>query len=130
MRRSIAAGATLLTGGRRPERAGWFYEPTVLGNVTPGMAAFDEETFGPLAPITIAHRREGRRAAREPHALRARRERLDTRDGDRRNARARDPAGAVFVNGMVKSDPRLPFGGISRASGWGRELAAQASASS
>ena len=122
VRRSIGAGATLLTGGRRPERAGWFYEPTVLGNVTPGMAAFDEETFGPLAPITIA--RDAKDAVRLANLTRfGLGASVWTRDAEIGEALAREiRAGAVFVNGMVKSDPRLPFGGI-KASGWGRELA-------
>lgn len=122
VRRSIAAGATLLTGGRRPERAGWFYEPTVLGDVVPGMAAFDEETFGPLAPITVA--RDARDAVRLANLTRfGLGASVWTRDAAKGEALAREiRAGAVFVNGMVKSDPRLPFGGI-KASGWGRELA-------
>lgn len=121
--RSVAAGARLLLGGVRPAGPGCFYPPTVLADVEPGMAAFDEETFGPLAPIVAARDAE--------HALElANRSRFGlgasvwTADAARGEAFARRlEAGAVFVNGVVKSDPRLPFGGIKR-SGHGRELAA------
>ncbi|MFN8588244.1 MAG: NAD-dependent succinate-semialdehyde dehydrogenase [Candidatus Eisenbacteria bacterium] len=122
VRRSLAAGAVLATGGARVEGAGWSYAPTVLTHVAPGMPAFDEETFGPLAAVTRA------RDAREAIAL-ANHSRFGlgasvwTRDSTRGEAFARElRAGAVFVNGLVKSDPRLPFGGIRR-SGHGRELA-------
>jgi succinate-semialdehyde dehydrogenase/glutarate-semialdehyde dehydrogenase len=120
--RSLRAGATLALGGRIPAGAGFFYPPTVLTGVAPGMAAFDEETFGPLAAVT--------RAGDAAHAIRlANRSRfglgasLWTADRARGEALAAEiEAGAVFVNGVVKSDPRLPFGGIKR-SGYGRELA-------
>ena len=121
--RSVAAGAELRLGGRIPAGPGFFYPPTVLTGVTPGMPAFDEETFGPLAAIT--------RARDTAHAIElANRSRLGlgasvwTADAARGEALAAEiEAGAVFVNGIVKSDPRLPFGGIKR-SGYGRELAA------
>lgn len=120
--RSRAAGARVLLGGERPAGPGAFYPPTVLADVAPGCPAFDEETFGPLAPVT--------RARDEAHALElANRSRFGlgasvwSRDAARAEAFAlRLEAGAVFVNGIVKSDPRLPFGGIKR-SGHGRELA-------
>jgi succinate-semialdehyde dehydrogenase / glutarate-semialdehyde dehydrogenase len=121
--RSVAAGARVLLGGVRPGGPGCFYPPTVLADVEPGSPAFDEETFGPLAPIVRA------RDARHAIEL-ANRSRFGlgasvwTRDAERGEALARGiEAGAVFVNGIVKSDPRLPFGGIKR-SGHGRELAA------
>ncbi len=120
--RSIAAGAVLRTGGRRPDGPGFFYPPTVLSRVEPGMPAFDEETFGPLAPVT--------RVRDADHAVElANRSRFGLgaslwTSPDRGRALApRLEAGCVFVNGIVKSDPRLPFGGI-KDSGWGRELAA------
>lgn len=124
VRRSVDAGASLLLGGKPADGPGYFYPPTVLDHVTPGMAAFDEETFGPVAAITrvpdadsaiaLANRTEfGLGAA------------LWTRDLDRAAALVRRfEAGAVFVNGMVASDPRLPFGGIKK-SGYGRELGAE-----
>ncbi|WP_049570976.1 NAD-dependent succinate-semialdehyde dehydrogenase [Streptomyces sp. SBT349] len=121
--RSVAAGADLRTGGEPAERPGWFYPPTVLDHVTPGMAAFDEETFGPVAAITRAADAEEAIALanRTEYGLGAA---LWTRGLARARvfARALD-AGAVFVNGMVASDPRLPFGGVKR-SGYGRELGA------
>jgi succinate-semialdehyde dehydrogenase/glutarate-semialdehyde dehydrogenase len=119
--RSTRAGARLLTGGRKLPGRGFFYAPTVLANVTPGMAAFDEETFGPVAAVVRA------RDADECVAL-ANRSRFglgaslwtrDTRRGERLAAGIE--AGQVFVNGIVKSDPRLPFGGV-KFSGYGREL--------
>jgi acyl-CoA reductase-like NAD-dependent aldehyde dehydrogenase len=123
VRRTVAAGATLRLGGRRREGPGCFFPPTVLTGVEPGMAAFDEETFGPVAPVTRA------RDAR--HALElANRSRYGlggsiwTGDVERGRAlAARFEAGAVFVNETVKSDPRMPFGGV-KCSGYGRELAA------
>jgi succinate-semialdehyde dehydrogenase/glutarate-semialdehyde dehydrogenase len=118
---TLAAGARLLTGGARRPGAGFFYAPTVLADVVPGMAAFDEETFGPVAAVTRA------RDAADAVAL-ANRSRfglgasLWTGDPARGERLAKElEAGLVFVNGMVRSDPRLPFGGI-KASGYGREL--------
>ena len=121
--RSLAAGARLLTGGVRPAGPGAFYPPTVLSDVTPGMAAFDEETFGPLAPV-IRARNDANAIALANHSRYGLGASIWTRDAARGEALAREiEAGAVFVNGVVKSDPRLPFGGIKR-SGHGRELGA------
>jgi len=121
--RAVRAGARLVTGGRRLEGPGYYYTPTVLSDVAPGNPAFDEETFGPVAAVTVA------RDAEEAVAL-ANRSRFGlgasvwTGEAARGEAlAARIEAGAVFVNGIVKSDPRLPFGGV-KASGYGRELAA------
>jgi succinate-semialdehyde dehydrogenase/glutarate-semialdehyde dehydrogenase len=119
--RSVAAGARLATGGRRLDRRGFFYAPTVLAGVEPGMPAFDEETFGPVAALVRA--RDSAHAVelanRSPYGLAA-----SIWTGD--PARGRDlapaiEAGSVFVNEIVKSDPRLPFGGV-KDSGYGREL--------
>ncbi|MEB2312104.1 MAG: NAD-dependent succinate-semialdehyde dehydrogenase [Sorangiineae bacterium] len=118
---SVAAGARLLTGGRALPGPGFFYEPTVLAEVAPGMPAFDEETFGPLAALTVASDAEHALALanRSSYGLGCS---LFTRDlGRARALAARVEAGSVFVNEMVKSDPRLPFGGV-KASGHGREL--------
>jgi succinate-semialdehyde dehydrogenase/glutarate-semialdehyde dehydrogenase len=119
--RSLAAGAVRLEGGRPLPGPGAFYAPTALGEVAPGMAAFDEETFGPVAALVRA------RSAAHAVAL-ANRSRFGlgasvwTRDAARGEALAQDlECGQVFVNGIVKSDPRLPFGGV-KASGHGREL--------
>ncbi len=121
VRRSLQAGAELRTGGRRLPGRGYFYAPTVLDRVEPGMAAFDEETFGPVAAICRARDREHAvtLANRTPFGLGA-----TIVAGDAAAAEplaARIEAGSVFINGIVKSDPRLPFGGVKR-SGYGREL--------
>ena len=118
---SVARGARLLFGGRLPEGPGAFYPPTLLTAVSPGMPAFDEETFGPVAAVIHA-RDEGeaiRLANASAYGLGAS---LWTGDRERAERLAADiEAGCVFVNAIVKSDPRLPFGGIKR-SGYGREL--------
>jgi succinate-semialdehyde dehydrogenase/glutarate-semialdehyde dehydrogenase len=118
---TVARGARLVLGGRVPDGPGAFYPPTLLDGVEPGMAAFDEETFGPVAAFV--------RARDEAHAIALANESvyglgasLWTADRARGERLAREiEAGAVFVNGQVHSDPRLPFGGVKR-SGWGREL--------
>jgi len=118
---SIQRGAKLLLGGRMPGGPGAYYLPTVLEHVKPGMAAFDEETFGPVA--AIIHARDEADAIRlandSQFGLGAS---LWTKDLERAERIAAEiEAGCIFVNELVKSDPRLPFGGIKR-SGYGREL--------
>jgi succinate-semialdehyde dehydrogenase/glutarate-semialdehyde dehydrogenase len=123
VRRSVEQGARLLAGGRRPEGKGYFLEPAVLTNVRPGMPAYSEEVFGPVASlIKVRDAEEAIRVANDsPYGLGAN---LWTRDLDRARAIARKiESGQVFINGMVASDPRLPFGGVKR-SGYGRELSA------
>ncbi|MGH7538820.1 MAG: NAD-dependent succinate-semialdehyde dehydrogenase [Gemmatimonadales bacterium] len=119
--RSVQRGARLLAGGEVPEGPGAFYPPTVLDAVAPGMAAFDEETFGPAAAVIRATDAEQaiRLANTSSFGLGAALWTEDRTRGERLAAEIE--AGAVFVNGLVKSDPRLPFGGIKR-SGYGREL--------
>jgi len=122
VRRSVRRGARVLTGGHRIAGQGFFYEPTVLGDVRPGMPAYDEEVFGPVAGLIVADDEDDaiRIANDSRFGLGAS---LWTRDLARGVALARRVAsGVVFVNDMVKSDPRLPFGGIKK-SGYGRELA-------
>ena len=119
---SVAQGAVLLLGGERPDGPGAFYPPTVLASVTPGMPAYDEELFGPVAAI-IAARDEAdaiRIANDSVFGLGAA---VFTRDEARGERLASEEleAGSCFVNAFVKSDPRLPFGGIKQ-SGYGREL--------
>lgn len=118
---SVAQGARVICGAKVIAIPGFFYEATLIENVTPGCIAFDEELFGPVAALV--------RASNESEAIElANRSRFGlgasvwTQDVNRGEAVARQiDAGAVFVNGMVKSDPRLPFGGV-KASGYGREL--------
>ena len=120
---SVAGGATLLAGGERLDRPGNFYAPTVLTDVAPGQVAYDEEIFGPVATVIAA---DG-----DDDAVRIAN---DTRFGLGASVWTADPergiavarrirSGAVFVNAVVASDVRMPFGG-TRASGYGRELAA------
>jgi len=118
---SVRGGAQLVLGGRLPDGPGAFYPPTVLTAVQPGTPAFDEETFGPVAAVMVA--RDDAEAVRIANAsvygLGAS---VWTSDPARGESIARElEAGSVFVNGLVKSDPRLPFGGVKR-SGYGREL--------
>ena len=120
---SVAAGARLLTGGRRLDRAGTFYAPTVLTDVEPGQPAYDEEIFGPVAAVVVVDGDdEAVRVANDTRfGLGAS---VWTADRERGIAAARRiRSGAVFVNAVVASDVRMPFGG-TRASGYGRELAA------
>lgn len=118
---SVQQGARLLLGGRVVPGPGAFYEPAVLDHVQPTMTAAREETFGPAAAIIrVRDVAEALRVANgTPFGLGAA---LWTADLDRAARLVREvDAGAVFVNGLVASDPRLPFGGI-KASGYGREL--------
>ncbi len=122
--RSLAAGARLVLGGKRPEGVGFFFPPTLLDRVTPDQAAGCEETFGPVAAVLRAGSVEEAVALANDtdYGLGA-----SVWSGDAERAEALVPrleAGSVFVNGVVKSDPRLPFGGIGR-SGYGRELGAE-----
>lgn len=121
--RSVEAGARCLLGGEVPQGAGAFYPPTVLTDVEPGMPAYDEELFGPVAAILPAADEEAaiRIANDSEFGLGAAVFTGDMEHGERLAA-DRLEAGSCFVNAFVKSDPRLPFGGI-KTSGYGRELA-------
>ena len=120
---SVAAGARLLTGGRPLDGPGTFYAPTVLADVAPGQVAYDEEIFGPVATVIVADGDDDavRIANDTRFGLGAS---VWTTDAERGVSVARRiRSGAAFVNALVASDPRMPFGG-TRASGYGRELAA------
>lgn len=121
VRRSVQAGAKCLLGGKISKRAGYYYPATVLTGVRPGMAIFDEEVFGPVAAIIEAADVEDaiQLANQSAYGLGSA---VFSRDVDRAKSVAlRLEAGGCFINDFVKSDPRLPFGGIKR-SGYGREL--------
>ena len=121
---AVASGARVLCGGAAPDRRGFYYPPTVLAAVTPGMRVYSEEVFGPVAAL---YRVSGLDAAIElangtQFGLGAN---AWTTDEQERDRLIRDlAAGMVFVNGNVTSYPQLPFGGV-RNSGHGRELSAQ-----
>lgn len=121
VRVSVEKGAKILTGGSVIKRKGYFYSPTVLTHVKKGMPAYDEELFGPVASVIVV--RDAEEAIKVAN---------DTRFGlgssiwtkDIKKAEeyaSRIEAGAVFINDFVKSDPRMPFGGVKK-SGYGREL--------
>ena len=118
---SVKAGASFALHGGPSAGPGFFYEPTILDHVRPGMRAYEEELFGPVAiVIRVKNGDEAIRIANDHrYGLGAS---VFTRDVKRGEQLARRlQSGASFVNGLVKSDPRLPFGGI-KASGYGREL--------
>lgn len=121
--RSVASGARLVMGGKIPDGPGAFYPPTLLADVTEGMAVYHEETFGPVAAVIAAKDVDDavRIANDTEFGLGAA---VFTTDLEKGEAIARDRihAGACFVNAFVASDPRLPFGGV-KMSGYGRELA-------
>ncbi len=120
--RSVQAGARLLLGGTLPDQAGFYYPPTVLSGVKKGMAAYDEELFGPVASIIrVSDEAEAIETANDSDyglggavftSNRSRGEEIASKQID---------SGNVFVNAFVKSDPRVPFGGVKN-SGYGREL--------
>jgi succinate-semialdehyde dehydrogenase/glutarate-semialdehyde dehydrogenase len=124
VQKSIAAGAKILCGGKRADSSGYFYEPTVLTEIPKSAPAYREEVFGPVALFFRARDREEAVAIAN-----------DSTFGLGASVWTNEPAeqeffsyelesGMVFVNAMVASDPRLPFGGVKR-SGYGRELSAE-----
>jgi succinate-semialdehyde dehydrogenase/glutarate-semialdehyde dehydrogenase len=119
---SVRLGARPLTGGKRIQGDGYYFEPTVLVNVRPGMPAYHEETFGPVAAvIRVKDEDEALHVANDTeYGLGSNIWTSDVERGKRLAERVE--AGLVFINGMVASDARLPFGGVKR-SGYGRELA-------
>lgn len=119
--RTVKAGATLLTGGARRAGAGWYYEPTVLRDVPLDSAAATEELFGPAAPIFRVRDVDAAIALANSTTL-GLGSSVFTRDATIAKHCIRElDAGMVFVNSMVSSDPRIPFGGV-KGSGYGREI--------
>ena len=118
---SVRMGARAVVGGKRIAGDGYYFEPTVLTNVRPGMPAYHEETFGPVASvIRVKDAEDALRVANDTDFGLG--SNLWTSDVERGKKLAeRLEAGLVFINGMVASDARLPFGGVKR-SGYGREL--------
>ncbi len=119
--RSVHQGARLLCGGVIPATKGFFYPPTLLSGVRKGMDVYSEETFGPVATLIEAHDdQEAVLIANDtPYGLGSA---VFSADSERALGVADQlEAGSCFINGMVKSDPRLPFGGVKH-SGYGREL--------
>ncbi len=119
---SVAKGAEIIIGGEIPNRKGAYYPPTILEKVKPGMPAYDEELFGPVASvIQVKNLKEAISVANDTEfGLGAAVFTSDEKQGEI-IAQMQLDAGACFVNDFVKSDPRLPFGGI-KTSGFGREL--------
>jgi acyl-CoA reductase-like NAD-dependent aldehyde dehydrogenase len=118
---SVEKGAEVLTGGHRLKSKGFFYEPTVIKNVSANMRIASEETFGPVAPVTIVEdESEAVHLANDSqYGLGAS---IWTRDLDKADRLSRTvESGIVTVNNVVASDPRVPFGGVKK-SGFGREL--------
>ncbi len=125
VKESVNSGARLLTGGQPlSDRAGNFYPPTILTDIPPGSPAEQEEFFGPVALLFRVPDIDAaiKLANATPFGLGASAWTTDALERDRLISELE--AGAVFINSMVKSDPRLPFGGIKR-SGYGRELSSQ-----
>ncbi|MBN2572421.1 MAG: NAD-dependent succinate-semialdehyde dehydrogenase [Ignavibacteriales bacterium] len=121
VKRSVKLGARILTGCYQLEREGYYYAPSIIANVTKGMPAYDEELFGPIASLILAKdENDAIRIAND--TLFGLGSSLWTKDRAKAKKLAEKiEAGSVFINGLVKSDPRLPFGGI-KLSGYGREL--------
>ncbi len=119
--KSVDAGAKLIFGGTIPERSGYYFMPALLTDVKPGMPVFDEETFGPVMPIIKAKDMDEaiKLANLSEFGLGASIWSNDITKAEKMAGRIE--SGSVFINGMTKSDPRLPFGGIKK-SGFGREL--------
>ena len=118
---AVAKGAKVEVGGKRGRRAGWYFEPTLLSHVTKNMRVLREETFGPVAPVVAVPDLDTaiREANDSEFGLGAS---LWTQDLARADDLAKQlESGMVFINGIVKSDPRMPFGGVKH-SGVGREL--------
>lgn len=122
VQKSVENGAKVILGGQKPDGEGAYYPVTILENVKPGMPAYDEELFGPVAAIIkVKDENEAIQVANDTNFGLGAAVFSQDEDKAERIAATRLEAGCCFVNEFVKSDPRLPFGGI-KESGYGREL--------
>lgn len=121
VQRTLAQGASLLLGGREADGPGNFYETTVLADVAPGMAAFDEETFGPVAAITVARDTEHAIALANASDYGLGGNLWTSNVARAQEIARRIETGGVFINGFSASNARIPVGGVKK-SGYGREL--------
>jgi succinate-semialdehyde dehydrogenase/glutarate-semialdehyde dehydrogenase len=119
--RSLQAGARLLTGGHPVDRPGYYFVPGVLTNITPDSPAYREEVFGPIALLFRARDIDEAIHLANDSSFGLGASAWTNEDRERDRFVGELEAGMVFINGMVASDPRLPFGGIKQ-SGYGREL--------
>jgi succinate-semialdehyde dehydrogenase/glutarate-semialdehyde dehydrogenase len=117
----VAAGAIVLTGGRRIEGEGNFYEPTVLTNIPENTPAYCDEVFGPVAMLFRVANMDEAISLANATTFGLGSSAWTNDAGEQQRFIEELEAGCVFLNGMVASDPRLPFGGIKH-SGYGREL--------
>ncbi len=119
--KSVELGATVVTGGKRGNPQGYYYLPTVITNVTADMPVYHEETFGPALPVIVVEDEEEAIAIANSSIYGLGATIFSANIERAKNIASQIESGSVFINHQVKSDPRLPFGGVKK-SGYGREL--------